>query len=186
MVALALLSFLLVWLLIIGAFFVRRRLQNVLHSFNPWAAIWIQISRVVFSNIVISILNIYVGRVRPDFYRRCGSEATADSCPMLSNADDLNDEWKSFPSVPAATTVSSTLFFALFFQKIVLRRPTWVSCLALLFVAVGTVEIRLFKYHTDDVVAGFLIGAICTAVIWNGSIKRIFRKLREGPTDAVT
>jgi hypothetical protein len=109
---------------------------------------------------------------------------------MPSNADDLNDERKSFPSVPAATAVSSGLFLALFVQKIVLRRPGWVSCVALLFVWfamwIGTVEIRLFKNHTDDVVAGFVVGAICTAVIWNGSIKRIFRKLREEPTDGAT
>jgi hypothetical protein len=90
---------------------------------------------------------------------------------MLSNADDLNDERQSFPSVSAAAAVSSGLFLALFFQKIVLMRPGRVSCVALLFVGIamwiGTVEIRPFKNHTDDAVAGFVIGAICTAVIWN-------------------
>jgi hypothetical protein len=76
------------------------------------------------------------------------------------------------PERPPAAAVSSRLFLALFYQKIVLRRPGWVSCVALLFVGIamwiGKVEIRLFKDHTDDVVAGFVIGAICTAVIRNG------------------
>jgi hypothetical protein len=107
-------------------------------------------------------------RKRRDVRRR---DATADSCLMLSNADDMNDERQSFPSVPAATAVSSELFLAFFFQKIVLRRPGWVTCVPLLFVEItmwiGTVEIRIFKNHTDDVIAGFVIGAICTAVIWN-------------------
>jgi hypothetical protein len=56
---------------------------------------------------------------------------------MLSNADDLNDQRKSFPSVPAATAVSSGLFLALF-MKIVVRRPGWGSCPALLFVGIAT------------------------------------------------
>jgi membrane-associated phospholipid phosphatase len=44
---------------------------------------------------------------------------------------------------------------------------------------IGATRIRARKHHPDDVVGGFFIGAICTIIIFAGSYKRIFRRLKE-------
>jgi hypothetical protein len=174
------------WVVILSASVARRRLPTIFRKFRVWPTIWIQMSCVISANVVASLLSVYLGRVRPTFYSKCGSTATPDRCPTLS-AEQLIHEKKSFPSFTATTAMSSSLFLTLFVQKIVLRRPVWVSCGCLAFVVlgmwIGATELTTFQCHVDDVVAGFVIGAVCTGLIWVGSIGKIFRHLKDERTD---
>jgi hypothetical protein len=151
------------WVITVSIYVVRRFLPVLFRNFRVWPTIWIHMSCLISGNVLASILNVYIGRVRPTFYSRCGSTATPDRCPTLS-AEPLIDEKKSFPSLTVTTAMSSCLFPTLFLQKITLKRPVWVNCGSLAFVAlgmwIGATEITAFQCHINDVVAGFVIGAV--------------------------
>lgn len=170
-------------------FFVRRKFELTFRQFNAWSATWIHVTSVGVTNIVVSLLNIYVGRVRPDFYKRCGTSATPDTCSVLS-AHQISEEMKSFPSAHAATALSGFLFMTLFLQKLTRSVHTWTTCIYLLPVIlgfwIGAMRIRAYKNHTDDVIGGFVIAAICTGVIWHGSCRRIFRKLHQEQSEVTS
>jgi membrane-associated phospholipid phosphatase len=174
------------WVITVSIYVGRGFLPVLFRKFGVWPTIWIHMSCIISADVVASILNVYIGRVRPTFYSRCGSTPPPDRCPTLS-AEQLIDEKKSFPSLTVTTAMSSCLFLTLFLQKITLKRPAWLSCGSLVFVAlgmrIGATEITAFQCHVGDVVAGFAIGAVCTGLIWVGSVGKVFRHLKHQQTD---
>ncbi|OHT17525.1 PAP2 superfamily protein [Tritrichomonas foetus] len=160
--------------------------QDTFRKFHFWTAIWIHLISVVLTVDVIAFLNIFVGRVRPNFYARCGKITDPNECDVLSKYQ-FDNERKSFPASDPGAIMASMLFLTLLLQKMCLRRPSWVSCLSMIFVAfafiAGSTCIREYKNHADDVVAGFAIGAIICSTLFYGSHKRIFRHLKEEPSD---
>lgn len=174
------------WITIWGFYFLKKKFPRYFRKFNPFSAMWIHITCISLTNIVTSMLSIYVGRVRPDFYKRCGKTATVETCSVLTESE-IAEELRSFPSSHAATSLAGFLFLTLLIQKATLVRPSYVSCLymigTILAFWIGATRIRSYKSHIDDVVGGFVVAAVCTGVIWNGSFKRIFRHLKEEHSD---
>lgn len=180
--AIGLICFPMIWF-VIGIFYIiTKKFPRSFRYFHFWSAIWIEMSIVAFANIIVSLLNFYIGRARPDFYARCGSEATPQSCHILSKKD-LDEELRSFPSAHAASAMAALLYLSLFLQKINLFKPTWVTVFCGLFIIlafwIGSTQIKQYKHHIDDVFAGFFIAIVSCLFIWNGSHKRIFRKQDE-------
>ena len=177
---LAVLCFPFVWLVFLIFYLLRKKFQNAFKNFSLWSTIWIQINSVVLSNIASLVVALFVGRVRPDFYSRCGRSSSPDTCTVLSN-EEIREELHSFPSSETATAISGLLFCTLFIQAVFKQKSSYVSILALCFTVlalwIGAMFIHDYKYHTDDVVCGFFIGALCTFINWNGSKKRIFIKI---------
>ncbi|KAH0787531.1 PAP2 superfamily protein [Histomonas meleagridis] len=133
-------------------------------------------------------MNTFFGRPKPDYFARCGKDVSPSECTILSKTE-LSDELKSFPSVYSATSVSSFLFLTLFMQKMIKRRPIYINCLCIvplsLGILTGCLNIRQYKFHTDDVVGGFVIGSLCTLFIFKGSVKHIFPRIKEEKSDVM-
>ncbi|OHT08023.1 PAP2 superfamily protein [Tritrichomonas foetus] len=175
-------------LILVLFYFLGQKYPKYFNSFRIWTSIWILVTIVAISNIIVTLQNIYIGKVRPDFFSQCGSDIRDPRECSILNRKDRIDEMSSYPSNDSASIVSSLLYLALLLEKACVKRPAWATVLCILFFIIGLLAgsfpIKTFRAHFDDVVAGFFIGILCCAIIWNGSVKRIFRDCKNNDSSA--
>jgi diacylglycerol diphosphate phosphatase/phosphatidate phosphatase len=121
--------------------------------------------------MIVSILKVSVGRLRPDFRARCQPDTAARSPHIRctgKSADVLNGR-KSFPSGHTATGFAgmgySSLYIGaqlrLFNQKrtcalkVILFLMPW-----MLAVLIGVTRMTDYRHHPTDVIAGAILGTI--------------------------
>lgn len=176
---LSLISFPMVWLIMLGFHCLQRRFDYFFNAFSLWSAIWIHIDSIVSANIICQMISYFVGRARPDFFSRCGRSSTPSTCTVLSK-DEMRDELRSFPCSDSATVMAGLLFCAFFVQKVFKSPKTYVNILSIMIFTVacgmGVTRICSYRSHPDDVIGGFLVGAISSYIFWKGSKNEIFRK----------
>lgn len=172
----------LVWIIFFIFSYMKKRCNfygKYFNNFLTFRVFWTHIMIIAFSNIVVIVMGNYLGRARPDYYARCGVNTNPNQCKVLGKRE-LDDELRSFPSFYSATGMSSFLFLSSFLQKVIKRKEMIISCLCLTPVLLacfaGCTGIKWHKHHTDDVVGGFILGALTEQFIWKGSAKRIFTK----------
>ena len=119
------------WILLTIMHILQRYFPKRFKFFRLGTAIWIHTSSILLPCIFSMVLCNFVGRVRPDFYSRCGNKATKDTCTILSNKE-LRDEFRSFPSISSTMAVSSMTFFSLFLLKLCIDSSTWLHCIFLI------------------------------------------------------
>ena len=170
------------WIILVLMKFLSNKFPKKMNFFSIWSCIWAHMTSVSITNVVVIILQNYVGRASPDFYSRCGSSATPETCTFLDKST-LNEVLRSFPSQHAATSMSSLLFLTFFLQKLVKIDMTILSVLFALptFAAlwIGATRIKDYKKHASDVVAGFFIGFLTTKILFKTAKKRIFCKSKQ-------
>jgi phosphatidate phosphatase len=168
--------------LICAAYFASRYLSKWLREFNPFTAVWVFLTIFGLTNAATDLLKNYVGRARPNVIARCGQNATLESC-RAQIGDAAVDEFQSWPSGHSSLSMATSLFEALFIQELVRARSLAASAFAgfILFVPlyIGASRIRDFRHHTDDVLAGFFVGTLCTIIVWIQVHKRIFPKNKD-------
>ncbi|KAH0792368.1 PAP2 superfamily protein [Histomonas meleagridis] len=165
------------WVLLPFLYFLQKRIKSYANGFHLFSAIWIHICAVMTSSVISLSISLFVGRARPDFFSRCGTFSTQDTCTMLTSSE-LDDEFRSFPSGGCTLASSSMIFLSLFLQKYSKTDGIWLHCIFLipcfLGMFTGSLSIRFYKNHPDDAIAGFFVGSVCSYIIWRGSYKRIF------------
>ena len=170
-------SFPFTWLFFTLMKFLSKKFPQQMRCFSFWTTFWVHMTNVAMTNLVVILIQNYVGRAAPDFFSRCGPDATPDKCPLL-NEQTLNEELRAFPSSHAATSVSSLLFLSLFIRKLFTSDLSIVtlSSAAPTFVAlwIGATRIKDYREHASDVVAGYIIGVLSAYLMFEGSKKRIF------------
>ncbi|OHS98424.1 PAP2 superfamily protein [Tritrichomonas foetus] len=175
------------WLFLLIFYVISKTSKNKFRTIHFWTVLWLHIISVSTTNISTTVLNIWVGRVKPDYFARCGPNVHPDQCDIL-NKKQIAEEKKSFPSSDAAAMMASMTFLSFMLMKMCRQRPSWVTCICLLFIIfalwAGSIQISDHKSHPDDVIAGFVCGFSVCAFIWNSSYKRIFRQICEEPSDA--
>jgi phosphatidate phosphatase len=162
---------------VLGTFFLQRCFPRFLRRFHVFSAIWAGITSTLMVYIVTEYLKSFVGRARPDIYRRCGHDYGECRGNISDKADD---QFKSWPSGHASTSLGCTLWVTLFLQKVIKVKQMWVPVLITLFLMlgfyIGATRIKDFRHHPDDVLAGFFFGFVITYIIWRRTYKRIFVK----------
>ncbi|XP_064382355.1 phospholipid phosphatase 5-like [Halichondria panicea] len=132
----------------------------------------------LLTGTILNILKISVGRPRPDFFYRCfpSGEMTPD---LHCNGDEevLKEGRKSFPSGHSGWIFACFGFLCLYLgAKLQCCRPAgrsqgWRLCAMVTPVVAACVvaitRIQDHKHHTEDVIAGGLIGSLCALLCYH-------------------
>lgn len=145
---------------------------KIVARFSILAVLWNFGITLTISTTIGNVMKNYVGRARPDMYALCGPNVTGDhnSCPGVKQSD-FDDNYRSFPSGHSSSAMAGFLFIALIIQRALIWSKAvstlLFGMLFLLALYVGATRIRDFKHHTDDVLAGFLIGSCIANFVWS-------------------
>jgi phosphatidate phosphatase len=155
----------------------RYYLPDWFRQINPYAALWLFANQVVLSSLIVQVFKFYAGRPRPDMYAYCDSrEAQYDTC-NISQGTRYN-EFESWPSGHSSGAMGSFLFVALLLIEGVNTDVVGVAIVGVVLITfaiwIGATRIRDSKHHPDDVVAGFFVGIVVTALVWYQGSTRIF------------
>lgn len=179
---LILITFPCIWIFFVVLHFIHTRFPKFFKHFNIFPCLWTHVTTVAVTNSVVLFIQNFVGRAGPDFYDRCGSTATPDTCSFLDK-NDLNDLLRSFPSTHSASAISSFLFLSLFLQKLIKAKSTPLIILQSFPIIVGfwigATRIRDYKSHPSDVIGGFIVGITICLVFWKTTKKVIFKKFAD-------
>ncbi|KAH0794260.1 Ser/Thr protein phosphatase [Histomonas meleagridis] len=123
---------------------------------------------VVFTFLVVVLIQNMIGRPRPDTKSYCGGNGSFKDCTESLNTKQLTEQYRSFPSLPSAIAMAVGVFLTYFlieiwstyslFQTFISLVPV---CLALF---VGACEIWDRNCHIEDVITGFVIGSLISFV----------------------
>ena len=134
---------------------------------------------VFFSGDICHVLKIYVGRPRPDYYDFIEDHIPDDP---KEHEHELREAFKSFPSGHSCSSASGTLFCTLSLFKLITANDMWcvcLKCIPLIYCFyIGSMRIVEYRHHTDDVIAGFLIGFLFATLFFLASSTHIYERLR--------
>ncbi|KAH0803582.1 PAP2 superfamily protein [Histomonas meleagridis] len=146
--------------------FKRELLSQILASYS---------FSIVFTLLVVSLLQRMIGRPRPDTKSYCG--ATFLECSFNLNEKQLNEQFKSFPSLESALSMASGIFISFFIIESWKKFSVFQALISLLpvFLAIfyGACEIWDRNSHIDDVVTGYFIGGIISIFTFKSLLKSI-------------
>ena len=130
---------------------------------------------ILFAGNVCHILKCYIGRPRPDYY-----EFTKNHLPEEESLreHEIREAFKSFPSGHSCTSASGSLFCTLTLIKVIDANDLWCIFLKMIPMMyafyIGSMRIAEYRHHTDDVIAGLLIGFIVAGVFFFAASTHIF------------
>ena len=134
---------------------------------------------VLFAGNICHVLKIYVGRPRPDYYDFIENHIPEEP---KAHEHELREAFKSFPSGHSCTSASGSLFCTLILFKLITANDVWcicLKCLPLIYAFyIGSMRILEYRHHTDDVLAGFIIGFLFAIIFFIAASTHIFVRLR--------
>ena len=119
---------------------------------------------VVFTHFVTSSLKFMVGRPRPDTVAFCGGDGSFRQCASVVSTDDLNWQFRSFPSLHASLSMAAAVFISL----TLCHTWKWHSMVTAVFkfcpvmfaLVIGASRVWDRACRADDVGVGFFLGAV--------------------------
>lgn len=168
-------------------YFIAKYAKNpkYIRDFDIIEVICCHLCSITFAGDICHVLKTYIGRARPDYYSFANDilSGSIDMDKSIENdreKQELKKEaFKSFPSGHSCTSASGCLFFSLSLIGIIEHNRAWSITLKLLPLAyafyIGSMRIREYRHHTDDVVAGFLIGFLISIIFYIASYSSVYR-----------
>jgi diacylglycerol diphosphate phosphatase/phosphatidate phosphatase len=116
-------------------------------------------------------LKRFVARPRPDTIAVCGGDGSYQRCKQVLSGLKLTHQFFSFPSEHASESMAALCFFSLFLSDVWTSKSIVILALRLfpisLSLLIGASRIWDRRHHTDDVVAGYIIGAVTAMFVYN-------------------
>lgn len=120
-----------------------------------------------YTYLITSILKISIGRLRPDFMKRCKANDLAASSGIICNPDSIGtllQGRKSFPSGHSSTAFSGLAYLSLFIFYNTRTIDSGASRILLVILPimgatfVGISRLNDYRHHWEDIVVGALMG----------------------------
>lgn len=124
---------------------------------------------VGYTYLITNILKISVGRLRPDFMKRCNPNHSSGSLRITCNpdsADILTQGRKSFPSGHSSMAFSGLSYLSLFIFYNTRTISSGASRILLVLLPimgatfVGISRLNDYRHHWEDIVVGALLGIL--------------------------
>jgi membrane-associated phospholipid phosphatase len=135
-------------------------------------ALWCYFFSLSLAGTTYSLFKGYVGRPRPDSLAKCNGDMA--NCAGSGS----NSQFSSFPSGHAASTMSCAVFLAEFLISSTVKPTHLMTSLAfgiwMYTFYIGCSRIVDHRHHVDDVVGGWVVGAVLSIISWSASKNQIF------------
>lgn len=138
----------------------------------------------VIDQLFVDAVKNETGRLRPNFFDVCKPEYNVTLCSERNayitdyvctstthDSSDIRDSRQSFPSGHAAFSMYTAAFFCLYMERRLdisysrILKPMLQMVLLFLSTLCGISRVQDNKHHTNDVIAGFLLGIVVAAAV---------------------
>ncbi|KEG09499.1 phosphatidic acid phosphatase protein [Trypanosoma grayi] len=160
-----------------------------------WTWLRAQLLAAAFQQVVVNVLKVYAGRIRPDYLNRLRSlgynedsyaksgvkdmTSTEYYCRLGNHHRELREGRLSFPSGHSSTSFVVFVFMSLFlcayvrpsshggsFMRLILS-----LCPLLIAFMCAVSRTRDYWHHFDDIVAGSIIGTVCALLCFYNAFR---------------
>ena len=126
---------------------------------------------ITFTLFVSSVIKKIVGRPRPDTIALCGGDGSYQQCATVLTSQLLADQFKSFPSGHSAESMASAIFISLLLSELWSSGSMFSAIMKIVpifwSIFIGISRIWDHAHHIDDVLAGYLLGALIGSIVFH-------------------